>query len=141
MEEPTVQDALDRIYALEDKAVVFNNAIIALAILAGIQPKSFKYITAEDFADFVHKTMHPFAANFMDIAKQANKILAEKELMEDAGEPKTSNEEEADNSGGTTEPEGEDVRSGEADRRTERSADGSGDSSESTSQDAGQDNS
>ena len=69
----------ERIAMLEDQSVVYNNTIVALALLAGIKKGSFKYNEARDFKDFVLNDMRAFASNVMKIAEEANQLIKEEE--------------------------------------------------------------
>ena len=86
MKEPDIQDVLmqmndirGRLVDLENQSVVFNNTIIALALMANVKPNGFKYITPEDYKKFVREVMQPFAKVVMDVSQQANILIQEEE--------------------------------------------------------------
>ena len=62
MKEPEIQDVFveindirGRLIDLENQSVVFNNTIIALALMANVKPNGFRYITPEDYRDLNHR--------------------------------------------------------------------------------------
>ena len=86
MKEPDTQDAFveindirGRLVDLENQSVVFNNMIIALALMANVKPNGFKYITPEDYKKFTMEVMHPFAKVVMDVSQKANTLIQEEE--------------------------------------------------------------
>lgn len=86
MKEPDIQDVFveindirGRLVGLENQSVVFNNTIIALALMANVKPNGFKYITPEDYKKFTREVMQPFAKVVMDVSQQANTLIQEEE--------------------------------------------------------------
>ena len=86
MKEPSIQDAIveingirGRLVDLENQSVVFNNMIIALALMASVKPNGFKYITPEDYKKFTKEVMQPFAKVVMDVSQKANILIQEEE--------------------------------------------------------------
>ena len=104
MEEPNIQDVMvevndlrARVFDLEQQSIAYNNTIIALSILANVKAAGFKYITPEDYKNFLKGEMHPFAKAVMDVANKANKLIAEEEEAKRAREQKESDKENGSN--------------------------------------------
>ena len=107
MEEPDIQDVFveindirRRLVDLENQSVVFNNTIIALALMANVKPNGFKYITPDDYKKFTREVMQPFAKVVMDVSQKANILIQEEEdakraSSKDQASDEASSDEEA----------------------------------------------
>lgn len=90
MKEPDIQDVMveindlrQRVFDLEEQSIVYNSMIIAMAMLANIKPAGFKYITPEEYKDYLKKNMQPFAKQVMEISQKANQLIKEEEDVKD----------------------------------------------------------
>lgn len=110
-----IQILTQRLADVEERSIVFNNSIIAIGLLSGYKKGSFKYITPDDYKEFLLKDMQPFVDNIMNVATKANTLIKEEQDAKrnyqetkhekgHGGEVSTSKED--DTSGGDSEPQG-----------------------------------
>lgn len=79
-----LNDLRARTTDLENQAVVFNNVIISLAMLANVKPNGFKYITPEEYKDYTLNSMQKFAKAVMDVSQKANVLIQEEQEAKNA---------------------------------------------------------